>query len=405
MIEVNPFDPSVKANPYPSYATLRQAAPVYRLSNPNSAPIWVITRYEDVLSVFKDSRFVKDANRALTVEQLAQRPFAKPEYQHISTLLTQHMLATDPPNHTRLRSLVSKAFTPNRIAQLRPRIQEIANELLDSMGSNTVVDLIDTYAFPLPIQVITEMLGIPTEDRDKFRQWSNILISGFGQGVPEPAFVDAAQKFYDYLLDLVIARKAKPTGDMISDLVAVEEQGQRLNQDELISMIWLLIVAGHETTVNLIGNGVLALLQNPEQLAKLKQDPTLITSAVEEFLRYNGPVETSTLRFASEDILIGGQLIPKGEMVLVVIASADHDANQFSEPEKLDIVRANNRHVAFGHGIHFCIGAPLARLEGQIAINTLLQRKPDLHLATEVADLLWRSGTLIRGVRTLPVAF
>jgi cytochrome P450 len=170
-------------------------------------------------------------------------------------------------------------------------------------------------------------------------------------------------------------------------------------------MIWLLIVAGHETTVNLIGNGVLALLQNPEQLAKLKQDPTLITSAVEEFLRYDGPVESSTLRFASEDILIGGQLIPKGEMVLVVIASADHDANQFSEPEKLDITRTNNRHVAFGHGIHFCVGAPLARLEGQIAINTLIQRKPDLHLGVELADLLWRSGTLIRGVRTLPVAF
>jgi cytochrome P450 PksS len=403
-IEVNPFDPRVKANPYPAYATLRKDAPVYRLNNPAGPSMWVVTRYEDVLSVFKDSRFIKDVTKLYTPEQLAQRPLGRPEYVHLEKLMTQHMLSMDPPDHTRLRSLVSKAFTPRRVEQLRPRIQEIAYELLDVMEGSSTVDLIDSYAFPLPIQVITEMLGVPSEDRDNFRLWSNTIISGGDHMNTGQDLIEAAQGFYDYLVKLLAERQSNPTGDMLSDLLAVEEQGQHLSQDELISMVWLLILAGHETTVNLIGNGMLALLQNPEQMTKLKQDPSLITQAVEEFLRYEGPVETSTSRFASEDIELGGQLIAKGEMVLLFINSADHDPDQFAEPDKLDITRTNSKHVAFGYGIHFCLGAPLARLEGQIAINALLERKPNIHLATDASNLIWRAG-IVRGVQKLPVAF
>ena len=265
--------------------------------------------------------------------------------------------------------------------------------------------LIDAYAFPLPIMVITEMLGIPYADRDTFRRWSNTLVQGesFMQASAEEEVI--AEEFVTYLRKLIAERRARAQDDLVSGLVQAEDRGDALSEDELIAMIFLLLVAGHETTVNLIGNGVLALLQHPDQLALLKRDPTLIISAVEEFLRYESPVETSTLRFAREDVVIGDQVIPRGEMVLVVLGSANRDEAQFTQPDDLDITRERNRHLAFGHGIHYCLGAPLARIEGQIAINTLLRRMPDLRLTVAPEQLVWRPGILIRGPVALPVAW
>jgi cytochrome P450 len=268
------------------------------------------------------------------------------------------------------------------------------------------MDLIDDYAFPLPITVIAELLGVPAEDRNKFREWSNAAVSGdTTQEYLEKILLPHMQAFTDYLRAMFEEKRKNPKDDLISGLVRAEEAGDTLSEDELLGMVFLLLIAGHETTVNLIGNGVLALLQHPDQLQKLRDDPSLIKPAIEELLRYDGPVETSTERFAREDIAIGGTVIPKGEMVMVVLASADHDPERFTAPDALDITRAHNRHLAFGKGIHFCLGAPLARMEGQIAIGTLLRRMPELRLADPPESLTWRPGMVLRGLKGLPVEF
>jgi len=314
------------------------------------------------------------------------------------------MLDTDPPDHERLRALVSKASTPRLIERMRLRVQEIADALLDAVRDKGEMDLIDDYAFPLPITVIAELLGVPAEDRNKCREWSDAAVSGdTTQEYVEKILLPHMQAFTDYLRALFDEKRKNPKDDLISALVRAEEAGDKLSEDELLAMVFLLLIAGHETTVNLIGNGVLALLQHPDQLRKLREDPSLIKPAIEELLRYDGPVETSTERFAREDIRIGETVIPRGEMVLIVIASADHDPERFPNPDALDITRADNKHVAFGKGIHFCIGAPLARMEGQIAINTLLRRMPDLRLADSPESLIWRPGMVLRGLRGLPV--
>jgi cytochrome P450 len=394
------FSPAFKTNPYPTYAHLRSTAPIHRATLPDGQPLWLVTRYEDVVAVLKDERFVKDFRKAMTSEQLAQLP----PVPKVFDILSHNMLDLDPPDHTRLRALVSKAFTPRMIAQLQPRIQTIADALLDAVQDKGEMDLIDDYAFPLPITVIAELLGVPVADRNKFRAWSNTLVSGTGMVVEEAA-VEAATAFVDYLRTLFAERRAHPTADLISALVQVEEAGDKLSDAELYAMVFLLLVAGHETTVNLIGNGTLALLQHPDQLELLKRDPSRIESAVEELLRYDGPVETSTSRFAREDIDFNGTLIPKGEAVLVVIAAAGHDPDQFINPDTLDITRVDNKHLAFGKGIHYCLGAPLARLEGQIAIGTLLRRLPSLRLNVALEVLIWRPGLVLRGLKSLPVAF
>jgi cytochrome P450 len=268
------------------------------------------------------------------------------------------------------------------------------------------MDLIDDYAFPLPITVIAELLGVPAEDRDRFREWSNAAVSGdTTQEYIEKVLLPHMQAFTDYLRAMFDEKRKNPKDGLISALVQAEEAGDKLSEDELMAMVFLLLVAGHETTVNLIGNGSLALLQHPDQLRKLREDPALIKPAIEELLRYDGPVETSTERFAREDIAIGGTVIPRGEMVMVVIASADHDPDRFQDPDALDITRADNKHLAFGKGIHFCLGAPLARMEGQIAINTLLHRMPNLRLKYSPESLTWRPGMVLRGLKALPVEF
>ena len=399
---VDLFDPAFKADPYPTYARLRSSAPVYRAALPDGRGVWLITRYEDVLAVLKDQRFVKDWRGALTPEQLAQVP----PIPEVMKPLSQNMLDTDPPDHERLRALVSKAFTPRLIERLRPRVQAISDGLLDAVQDRGEMDLIDDYAFPLPITVIAELLGVPAEDRNNFREWSDAAVSGnASQEYMEEILIPHMQDFTDYLRALFEEKRANPGDDLVSALVRAEEAGDRLSEDELLGMVFLLLVAGHETTVNLIGNGVLALLQHPDQLRKLKEDPSLIKPAVEELLRYDGPVETSTERFAREDVEIGGQVIPRGEMVLVVLAAADHDPEHFSDPDELDITRTDNRHLAFGKGIHHCLGAPLARMEGQIAISTLLRRMPNLRLEGSPESLSWRPGMILRGLRGLPVEF
>ena len=396
------FDPAFKANPYPPYAELRSEAPVYRAELPDGRGVWLVTRYDDVVAVLKDERFAKDWRSAMTPEQLAQIP----PIPEVMKPLSENMLDKDPPDHERLRRLVSKAFTPRLIERMRPRVQEIADTLLDAVEDKGGMDLIDDYAFPLPITVIAELLGVPVEDRNRFREWSDAAVSGdTTQEYVEKILLPHMQAFIDYLRALFEEKRENPKDDLISALVLAEEAGDKLSEDELLAMVFLLLIAGHETTVNLIGNGTMALLQNPDQLQKLKDDPSLIKPAIEELLRYDGPVETSTERFAREDVAIGGTVIPKGEMVMVVIAVADHDPERFPEPDTLDIARADNKHLAFGKGIHHCLGAPLARMEGQIALGTLLRRMPDLRLRGSPESLTWRPGMVLRGLRGLPVEF
>jgi cytochrome P450 len=400
--QVDLFDPVFKANPYPTYAQLRSSAPIHRITLPDGRGVWLVTRYEDILAIFKDKRFVKDWRKVLTPEQLAQIP----PIPQVMEPLSKNMLDTDPPDHERLRALVSKAFTPRLIERMRGRIQAIADSLLDAVEDKGQMDLIDEYAFPLPIIVIAELLGVPAEDRNSFREWSDAAVSGNATTeYLEEVLVPHMTAFSNYLRRMFEEKRMNPEDDLISALVRAEEAGERLSEDELLGMVFLLLIAGHETTVNLIGNGVLALLQHPDQLEKLRNDPSLIKGAVEELLRYDGPVETSTERFAREDVAIGGTVIPKGEMVLVVIAAADRDPEQFADPDALDITRTDNRHLAFGKGIHHCLGAPLARMEGQIAIGTLLRRMPKLRLKKSPQSLSWRSGMVLRGLQGLPMEF
>lgn len=400
--QVDFFDPAFKANPYPTYALLRSSAPIHRITLPDGRGVWLVTRYEDVLAIFKDERFVKDWRKVLTPEQLAQIP---PTPQ-VMEPFTKNMLDADPPDHERLRALVSKAFTPRLIERMRPRIQAIADSLLDAVEDKGEMDLIDDYAFPLPITVIAELLGVPAEDRNNFREWSDAAVSGNATAeYLEEVLLPHMQAFSDYLRRMFEEKRENPKNDLISALVRAEEAGEKLSEDELLGMVFLLLVAGHETTVNLIGNGVLALLEHPDQLEKLKNDHSLIKSTVEELLRYDGPVETSTERFAREDVAIGGTVIPRGEMVLVVIAAADRDPERFPDPDELDITRPDNRHLAFGKGIHHCLGAPLARMEGQIAIATLLRRMPKLRFKDSPQSLSWRAGMVLRGLQGLPVEF
>jgi cytochrome P450 PksS len=403
---VNIASREFKANPYPFYARLRAEAPVYRMTLPSRETVWLVTRYDDVALVLKDERFAKDGRNAMTAQQKANRIW----FRKVLKLpwfdpLTRSMLHRDPPDHTRLRALVNKAFTPGLIERLRERVQRLADELLDPVQDRGQMELIRDYALPLPITIIAEMLGVPVEDRRMFSRWSRALISAGASTWGMLKALPNGLALLRYLRRIISQRRADPRDDLVSALVRAEEAGDTLSEKELLAMIALLLVAGHETTVNLIGNGTLALLENPDQMNKLRNDPTLIRSAVEELLRYYSPVEVATERFARQDVTLAGVTIPRGEMVGAVIASANRDERQFKNADTLDITREPNRHLAFGLGPHFCLGAALARMEGQIAINTLLRRLPDLRLRVAPAALRWRPGLLLRGLEALPVAF
>jgi len=393
-LHFNPMDPEFVADPYPTYRRLRAEDPVHR----SPLGFWVLTRYEDVVGVLRDSRLAKEA---IATYVAARFNIPVPG-------LGLSMLDRDPPDHTRLRGLVSKAFTPRVVEVLRPRIQALVDELLDRVEGNASMDLIEDFAYPLPVTVICEMLGVPVEDRERFKQWGLDIARGLDSIMLPPdsevarRSMAARNGLSDYFRELIALRRARPRADMLSDLIAAEEAGDKLTESELLATCILLLVAGHETTVNLIGNGTLALLRHPEELRRLREDPGLIVTAVEELLRYDGPVQR-TARIPSEDVTIGGRTIPKGDMVMPFIGAADRDPAQFPDPERLDITRTENRHIAFGWGIHFCLGAPLARVEGQIAINTLVSRLPKLALATDRPE--FRQSLTLRGLTSLPVAF
>lgn len=402
-------DPEFSQNPYPTYTRLRAQEPVHRLTTgPDGPRIWLVTRHEDVEQVLRDPRIAKDLRNALSADQFAALP---PIPGVMKLLFWDHLLAKDPPDHTRLRKLVSKSFTPRFIEGRRERIQAITDGLLDAVEDRARqtgrrdMDFIEDFAFPLPITVIAEMLGVPAADRDRFRAWTDTVVSFEPGEEYAERRVPRLEEFTRYLRDLFAEKRANPGDDLASGLVRAEEEGDALSEDEMLAMVFLLIVAGHETTVNLIGNGTLALLTHEDQLAKLKADPDLIGPAVEELLRYDGPVETSTHRYAAEDVEIGGTTIPKGDGVLVVLSSANRDPAYFEDPDRLDIARERNHHLAFGKGIHYCLGAPLARLEGQIAFGTLFRRMPELGLAVRPEELSWRPGSIIRGLRGLPLTF
>src|SRR5947209_5777630 len=401
-VAVDVTDATFKANPFPFYAQLRAEAPVFpvQVKLPIKQRAWLITRYDDVLSVLKDERFAKDRRNAMTPEQLRKLPWMPPMFKP----LERNMLDLDSPDHTRLRALVHKAFTPRLIEQMREQIQALTNELLDRAEPNGGMDLIADFALPLPLTMIGRILGVPAEDNQKFHRWSKTMISA---GTNNNLFVliPSIMSFMGYLKKLIKERRAYPKDDLITALVQAKDGSDQLSEDEILAMIFILLVAGHETTVNLIGSGSLALLEHPDQLAKLRGEPALIKTAIEELLRFVCPVEMATERYAREDITIAGTTIPHGELVMAVIGSANRDAKHFDDPDALDISREKNKHLAFGQGVHYCLGASLARLEGQIAVSTLVQRMANLRLSMAPDQLRWRGTFVLRGLETLPVSF
>ena len=391
------FSPHFNANPYPIYAQLREHAPLYPVTSFGQRA-WLVTRYEDAAYVLKNDVFSIDRSLFMSPEQRSQLMETIDQQ-----LITDYsMLGFDPPEHTRLRTLVHKVFTPRMVEGLRERINAISHQLLDTVESRREMDLIDDFAFPLPIIIICEMLGIPDADRHQFRKWSNLIVGATSVDVTTAH--SQKSDFTEYLKQLFTQRRQHPKEDLVSKLIAVEEEGDKLSQEELYAMVILLLVGGHETTVNLIGNGVLALFQFPDQRSKLQQHPELIESAVEEMLRYGSPIDVGVGRWAKEPIQLHNTTINTGDLVNVSLASANRDPQQFDNPNLFDIERKNNRHLAFGQGIHYCLGAPLARMEGQIAVNILIQRLPDLQLHVPPESLQWSSGPL-RGLRALPLTF
>jgi cytochrome P450 len=415
------FSANFKERAFAVYAAMRAKGPVASVTLPTGEPIWFATNYAEAVALLKDDeRFGNDSSSALTEEEYAQlfqqaTEHLTVEQQEMAAqtdeILRRNLLAVDPPDHSRLRRLVAIPFTPKFIEGLRPRVQAIADSLLDAaqaradeMGHREM-ELIGDFAYPLPLTVISEMLGIPLADRDNFREWSQAAVSFTPDDQANPEVTAKLIEFIAYMRRLVAEKRSYPGDDLLSGLVLAEAEGDKLSENELLSMIFVLIVAGHETTVNLIGNGTLALFEHPEQRARLQETPGLLKSAIEEMLRYYGPVEISLTRWVRQDTEIGGQRLRRGQQIMALLASANHDGQQFPNPEVFDISREPNRHVAFGTGIHACLGATLARLEGQIAFATLLSRMPNLALAIPRDEVRWRDATFLRGLTQLPVTF
>ncbi len=392
----NPFLPSYQANPYPAYAALRAEDPVHFSL---AIQAWVLTAYDDCERVLRDAETFSSSSstasgQLATVLQQQRREFPLGE---VPTVLN-----SDPPVHTRLRTLLNRAFTPRAIEGLRPHIEEIAASLLaDAGGAGGRFDAVTGFAQPLPIIVIAELLGVPPSDRDQLKEWSTAIANTTNVLNTEGALEAARQATVEliaYMDEIVARRRAAPGADIMTALVQAEEDGERLSHDELLAFSILLLLAGHETTTNLIGNGLFALTEHPEQAARLRAEPDLLPSAVEEFLRYDSSVQ-GAVRFARETVEVGGRTIEQGSTLLLLLGAANRDPAQFPEPDALDVSRSPNRHLSFGRGLHFCLGAPLARLEGDIAFRALLDRFPELRLAEGGAQ---RSGTLVlRGMGKL----
>jgi cytochrome P450 len=377
---------------------LRGGGPVRRVRMPRGLPCYVVTGFAEARALLADPRLRKNSQG---VRELFEAKLLPEVMQGgLGQDLSWHLLNSDPPDHTRLRKLVNKAFTARTVARLRPRVEEITADLLDALAGRERADLVASFAAPLPITVICELLGVHEKDRADFSGWSKTLLNAAAR--PEEVQA-AASNMFGYLTGLIAQKRAEPAEDLLSDLVHASDDGDSLSEPELVSMAFLLLVAGHETTVNLIANGVLALLREPAQLARLRAEPELLPGAVEEFLRFDGPIHLATLRFTAEPVEVAGVTIPEGEFVLVSLLGANRDAERYPEPDRLDITRAASGHLAFGHGIHYCVGAPLARLEAEIALGGLLARFPDLALDAKPDELVYRTSSLVHGLEVLPV--
>ena len=394
------LQPHYRADPYPVYEALRAIGPVCQDGAWGS---WMVTGHAEVSEVLRDPRFsAQRLGLDLSWLQESQREAAAPVLQAI----TRQMLFLDPPDHSRLRALTTRAFTPRVVERMRADIQAIVDDLIDRVQGTGQIEMIADLAAPFPAAVIAELLGVPQEDRNRFRRWSDdfvVFLDGTGlDGEAMGRVMISLGEFLAYFQALVRLRRDSPRDDLLQALIEAEERGDTLSEEELLTNCMLLLAAGHETTTNLIGNGLLALLRHPEQLEALRDEPTLAPSAVNELLRYDPPVQL-TARRALEDVELAGQLIHAGEPVNVILAAANRDPAQFADPEQLDIRRRENRHLSFGHGIHFCPGAALARLEGQIALTTILRRLPNLALATD--GLRWSESVTFRALEALPLRF
>jgi len=399
----DPYDPAWVEDPYAVYAQLRRNNPVHR----NALGFWVFTRHADCLALLRDRRSSSDGRNVDATSFRELRVADMPVQQGPEAMLAEMapFLFRDPPDHTRLRGLVQKAFTPKVVEGLRPRLEEICEELLDSALERGDVDLVADYAYPLPVQIIVEMLGVPAADHEQFRVWSHALARGLDPDflLPPEAVqqrLGAILSFVQYFASLIERRRQEPGDDLLTRLIQAEEHGVALTQGELLSTCILLLVAGHETTVNLISGGALALMERPDQLALVRDDPTVVRSAVEEMLRYVCPVQL-TGRVAVEEIEVGGARIAPGEFSILLIGSANRDPEAFADPDVFDVTRAENNHLGFGFGIHHCLGAPLARLEAQIALPALFRRAPRVRRTTD--ELSYKENIVLRGLESLPV--
>ncbi len=399
----DPFDPQWASDPFPLYAELRERAPIHR----NELGFWVVARHADCLAVLRDKRSSSDSLNVDTGRMPAgfRRPTGGTETMDEAMLEMRPFLFRDPPDHTRLRGLVAKAFTPRMVESLRQRTQQIVDELLDAALEAGEVDLVDAFAYPLPVRVICDLLGVPVTDQERFKEWSHALARGLD---PDFLLADevieargaAVLQFAQYFFELLAERRAHPGDDLLSGLVRAEDEGSVLTEGELLSTCILLLVAGHETTVNLIAGGTLGLLEQPEQLARLRDDPAVARPGIEELLRFVSPVQL-TGRAITEDFELGDAAFAAGDFVMLLIASANHDPDPFEHPERLDLARNPNNHLGFGFGIHHCLGAPLARMEAQVALTTLVRRSPSLALATDTVT--YKNNIVLRGMESLPV--
>lgn len=391
----DPLSPEFIADPYPFYRMLREAGPVHRHPVTNS---WVLTRYDDMVEVLRDDvRFSADRTQS---ENAIPAPRTADGRE-----LPRSMLSADPPDHTRLRTLVNKAFTARRVRELTARIQTITEGLLGDLDGRAGADLIAEVAYPLPITVIAELIGVPPEDREDFKAWSGPIALALGPATPPDvarAALEGRNQLVAYFDRIIESRRAEPRDDLLSALVAAEDAGDVLTHGEVLAMLLLLLIAGHETTVNLIGNGVHALLRHPDQLERLRAEPSLAKSCVEECLRFDSPVQL-TGRVVLQDTEVAGQAVTRRQSVTTLLASANRDPDRFPDPDVFDIARDPNPHLSFSAGIHFCLGAMLARLEAQVAIPAIVERFPKLRLASE--ELRWRPAVVLRGLEALPVAF
>lgn len=410
------------ADPFTAYARARGGTPVLETRLPSGRKVWVITGFADAKAALADPRVSTDGRRFLrrwwgrssegdvlatqVAEGLERSTSGSGDDAggtELETSLAEHMLSTDPPDHTRLRGLVSQAFTITRVEALRPRVEEIATGLLDRMEGRQEAELIADFAFPLPIQVICELLGVPLADELQFRDWFRAMIATGPIEQTRPRAQRAALEVAGYLSGLLAAKRAAPSDDVISGLIAARDGDQVLSESELMSTVFLLLLAGHETTVNAIGNGVAALLDHPDQLELLRARPELVPPALEELLRYDGPVHHPMLRFTTAPLRVGDVTVPVGEVVLVSLGAANRDPARYAGADRLDVTRRDGSHLAFGQGPHFCLGAPLARVEGQVALSLLLERFTGLRLAVPYRELVWRDGYFLRGLEALPV--